>query len=199
MGRSLTVDKVLAVDLETSGISFQTKLDPSDNYRYQILSIGAIVTDTKDFQPIEKFYIEIKMNGTSEWQMGAERIHGMSEQYLEENGVVEEEALADFVEFVMRHFDMSKPIVLLGHNVSSFDRQFLLSLMKKYDLDFRISSRAIDSATLALVALEARNSDEMFDALGLPPRGKHNALEDIEMTLKVVRVISKLMKQALEE
>jgi hypothetical protein len=40
---------------------------------------------------------------------------------------------------------------------------------------------------MATVLMELTYSEDIFQTLGMPPRGKHNALEDIEFTLKSVQ------------
>lgn len=186
--------KFLAVDCETSSLSFG--IDPSTNC--QMVSIGLIVSDVKTFEEIDSLYLEIKWNGESDWSEYAEKIHGLSKEYLEENGVDEEEAAILITEFIMKHFNVKKGITLLGHNVASFDRFFLRSLLIKFEIDLKFSHRNIDSFSLGLVVLDAFDSDELFRTLELPFRGKHNALEDVRYTLKSVRVIRKIVQGALD-
>ena len=59
-------DKFLAIDLETSGISFTTD-DPSNNYEYQIVSIALIASNTSTYTEDAVLYREIKWNGESKW------------------------------------------------------------------------------------------------------------------------------------
>lgn len=194
MSKGSHFNKFLAIDCETSGMSFGD--DPSEGY--QMVSIGLIVSDVKTYAEIETLYLEIKWNGTSGWNDYAQKIHGMSKEYLEENGVDEEEAAAEILELIMRHFDTTKGIVLMGHNVSNFDKPFLKSLLRKFDIELKFSHRAIDSFPLGLVAVKAFDSDELFENMGLPARKEHNALEDIRYTLKSVRLINKLITRCLE-
>ena len=183
----------LAIDVETSGLSFGD--DPSDGY--QILSIGLIVFNVKDYLPIEKLYLEIKWNGEDKWDDYAEKIHKLSKDYLEKNGVDEEEAVADIMEFILRHFSPDKAITLLGHNVATFDKPFFRKLLRKFGFEVKFSHRALDSFPLGFVSVGAFDSDELFTSLGFPARKAHNAMEDIELTLKTYRILNKIMREAI--
>lgn len=187
----------LAIDLETSGMSFTTA-DPSNNYEYQIVSIGLIVSNVNTYTEDYMFYREIKWNGTSSWNSKAEAVHGLSREYLEESGVYEEDAVADIVEFIMQHFDITKPIVLMGHNVVSFDKPFFQALLAKYDITLKFSHRAIDSFPMGLLVVNAFDSDELFNNMGFPQRKEHNALEDIRYTLKAFKGIKTIIDRVLE-
>lgn len=190
-------DKFLAIDLETSGMSFQND-DPSNNYEYQIVSIGLIVSNPNTYSEDAILYREIKWNGTSEWNAKAESVHGLSKEYLEESGTDEEDALIDIVEFIMEHFDSTRPIVLMGHNVVSFDKPFFKALLKKYGVSLKFSHRAIDSFPVGLLVVNAYDSNELFDKMGFPPRKDHNALEDIRYTLRAFKGIKGIMDEVLD-
>jgi len=155
-----------------------------------MVSLGMIVVGA-DWRPREKFYTEIQWNGTSDWDPGAQRVHGLSKEHLEAEGVPEETAFLQICEFIATHFDISKPITLGGHNVSTFDRHFLLQLFNKYDAAIQLGGRAVDTYTLGKVLFGCENSNELFEMLGIS-RGDHNALEDAELALKAVRMSHQL-------
>ena len=88
----------LCVDWETSGATF----GGDSTIDYQGLSFGAVVFDLKTFEPVDTLYREIKYDPTKyKWTAEAQAIHGMSIEYLEENGVSQEDAAADFLEFIL--------------------------------------------------------------------------------------------------
>ena len=190
-------DKFLAIDLETSGMSFTTD-DPSNAYEYQIVSIGLIVSNPTNYKEEASIYREIRWNGTSEWNAKAEEIHGLSKEHLEEVGLDEEDAVADILEFILEHFDSTKPIVLMGHNVVSFDKPFFKALLRKYGVNLKFSHRALDSFPVGLLTVDAYDSDELFENMGFPARKAHNALEDIQLTLKAFRGIKGILDEALK-
>lgn len=180
------IDKILAIDIETTG--FNRGDDITINH--QIISIGLIVA-TGDLEFVESFYTEIKWNGKSHWSSAAQEIHGLTVEYLNENGVDEEDAVASIAEFILKHYDPEEAIVFLGHNPRNFDVPFFKKLMHKYGIDFKVAHRAIDSFSAGFVTLGTKNSDELFEVF-YPKRGKHNALDDAAMALGVCRKIRKI-------
>lgn len=187
--------KFLAIDCETSGMNFGD--DPSDGY--QMVSVALIVSDVNTYTEHDHLYLKIRWNGDSGWDKKAEEVHGLSVYHLEEYGVEEDDACADIIEFIMKHFDINKSIVLCGHNVVRFDLPFLRRLLNKFGVTLKFSHRAIDSFPIGLLSVGAFDSDELFDYMGLPPRKEHNALEDIRHTLSSLRKLNKLFKACLNE
>jgi oligoribonuclease (3'-5' exoribonuclease) len=185
------IEKLLAIDVETSG--FSKGDDVAHNH--QIVSIGLIVAD-RNFMPIDELYIEIKWNGISHWSSSAERIHGLTKQHLEENGLDEEDAVIAIAEFILKHYEPEEYIFFLGHNVKSFDVPFFNKLMNKYDVSFNIAYRTIDSLSVGFTCLDADDSNEIFSYF-YSERKEHNALEDARMSLGVCRNIRKLMQATL--
>ena len=193
---------LLAIDVETSGMCFGTD-DPSHNpvtgEQYQIVSIGLVVADTTTLKPVEELYLEIKWNGTSKWDAKAQSVHGLSLKYLEDNGIDEEEAVVEIANLILKYWGPTSGISLLGHNVATFDLYFLKQLMRKYDIELQFSRRHIDSQTVGFTAFNAFTSDQLFEALGLPQRNGHNALQDAKHSLQAVRTVRALVKSVLGE
>lgn len=201
-------EKFLAIDCETTGLCFGTDNpvhNPQTGERHQSVSWGAIVVNAHTLTPIEELYVEIKWNESSLVQRmnnrnfgkDAEKIHGLSLEYLEENGVEEEEAVIQLGNLVLKHFGDSG-IRLLGHNVITFDRLFFKDLFSRHDIELKFGNRYIDTNTLGFVCYETFNSDELFDIVGVV-RKEHNALEDAKASLKVAQVTRKLFKTMLED
>ena len=191
------MSKVLFIDVETSGYSRNTGMDRSNGYKYQIVSLGGVVSDTKTLKEGNSFYIEIKPNGVSLWDSEAEAVHGLSREYLEENGVEEEEALAAFCEFLSENFDTNKALTLGGHNVDTFDRHFLLSWFDKYNMALKLSGHSIDSFSVGSILYNTKDSNELFEMFNVV-RDKHNSLEDAQAALKAVRMIRTIFNKALD-
>src|SRR5277367_2257523 len=96
-------DYMIAIDCETTGLCLNhvsPVFNEKTGERHQAISWGVIVADAKTLKPVEKLYVEIKWNKASKAQRKenssfgtkAEQIHGLDFQYLEKNGVSEEEA-----------------------------------------------------------------------------------------------------------
>lgn len=171
-------------------------MDRSGNGTFQMTSLGAIVVNANTLKELDSFYIEFKYIEGCAWSESAERIHGLSKAYLEENGSTYEDGFVQFTEFLVKHFDSSRAITLGGHNVSTFDRHFLIKFFDHNDAAIQLSGHSIDSYTLGKVLLNANNSNELFEQVGIE-RGTHNALEDARASLKAARLVKKLYETAL--
>jgi DNA polymerase III epsilon subunit-like protein len=175
----------LAVDWETTGFSV-----PDYASKHQGIAIGAIIFDLKTLQPVEELYREIKFDPKYVWTEGAEKIHGLSRDHLEKKGVTQEEAAADLANLVIKYMG-TDDIIALGHRVH-FDIAFTNQLMSALDIELKWHPTKIDSNSIATVLMEMSSSNEIFETLGLPARGDHNALEDARYTLYSVQRIKEL-------
>lgn len=194
----------LALDCETSGFFFFFgSLDPSydsvTGTTYQAVSMGMIVVDVDTLKPVDELYVEIKWNGKSKWEDKAQKVHGLTRQYLEENGVSEEQAALAIGAFLLKYFSPDSDIRLIGHNVATFDRYFLARLFSRFDIELRFGNRHIDTNTLGIVAFNVFNSDDLFEQVGVEARKDHNALDDAKYALKVVQTVRTLFNTCLDQ
>jgi len=194
-------DKVLAVDVETSGI-VRSSGNPCVNLKngeyYQMVSVGMAIADTETLKPVDTLYIEIKWDGKSLWNAGAEKKHGLSKEYLARNGKTDVEALAEIVGFISTYWDINaeyskdRIVHCLGTNVASFDIFFLRNLFDRYDVPFfPVSNQVIDTNTIGWATMGMFTSDKLFEAIGIK-RDKHNSLEDALLSLEAARRIRKM-------
>ena len=195
-------EKVLAIDVETSGIMFGSddpSYNPATGDTYQVVSIGLVVT-TKDFVPVETLYLEIKWDGESLWDRKAEQVHGLSIDYLEENGLSREDAVAEIGNLIIKYWGPDVPVCVLGHNVATFDLCFLRRLLRSEGIEVKFGNRTIDTNTIGNVVLGTFNSDDTFAAVGLEERdsSKHNALDDAKMSLACARFAKEMWKALVE-
>lgn len=205
---------VLAVDCETTGLCFKNPdndespvYNPTTGERHQALSWGFIVARADDFSTVEELYLEVKWNEESLQQrlnnpsfgVGAEKVHGLTFQYLEENGISEEEAVLRIGELILKYFGPENAIKLLGHNVHLFDLAFLRDLFKRHGIPLKFGNRHYDTNSAAFMTFKTWNSDELFEQVGFDARNDHNALDDIKMTLEAARVIRLIFQKALQE
>lgn len=187
---------ILALDWETSGINRQN-MDLSKDY--QPVSGGFIVVDSKTLTPIEELYIELKWDGVSLWEDEAEKIHKLSKEYLEENGLTREEAACSLANFIIKYWpDPTKPITCLGHNVH-FDIMFLKNLLEPFEIMPKVTSRNIDTFSVGFVTLGTYDSNELFESTGVIDKRKkiHNALDDARMALSSARVLRKTFRKGV--
>jgi len=203
-------EKILAIDCETTGLCFNQD-DPSRNPNtgetHQTVSWGIIVVDAQTLKPIEDMYVEIQWTDESVEQRKAnpkfgtyaEKIHGLSKEYLDENGFTEAEAVEAIGSLIIKHWGPNGKICLLGHNVTTFDLCFLRGMFRNHGIELKFGSRHIDTNTVGFVNWETYNSDDLFEMVGFDARGDHNALDDAKMALESARVTRVIFNKALEE
>lgn len=173
----------LAIDWETSGYSV-----PSYAKEHQGISFGALIFEIATFEIVETLYLEIKFDDSKyKWDDGAEKVHGLSRAHLDAHGVTQAEAAERLATLVLKYIGTDK-IVALGHRVF-FDIAFTDQLMETVGFEFNWDPIKLDSAAIALTFLGVNKSDELFDMMGMPPRDKHDAMEDIIYTLSSVKAI----------
>lgn len=190
---------LLGIDCETSGLqsgNFGRSNEALDGGYYQPVSWGIQVLDSLTLK-----VVEIKWDGVSKWDAGAERVHGLSKAHLEEHGMDEDEAVFHIGSLIMKYWgagDGGAQLNCLGHNVVTFDIPFLLAMFARHDIKLRMSHRHYDTNTLALLFSGSFTSDEFFEACGLEKRGEHNALEDIRYEVECARELRKIFKLGLK-
>lgn len=203
---------LLAMDCETTGLSFNTETPVFNNdigERHQALSWGLIVADSETLEPVERLYLEVKWNQYSIEQRKldprfgrqAEEIHGLTREYLDSNGVTEQEAIEQIANKLIIPYwgwgnGMSN-IRTLGHNVHTFDLPFFRDLFVRHQINLPFGNRHFDSNSVGFVTLNTKSSDELFDLIGYQQREGHNALEDAEMALGACRMIRKVVQKTL--
>jgi oligoribonuclease (3'-5' exoribonuclease) len=192
MATKLAIPKFgLAIDWETSGYSL-----PDYAAKHQGISFGAVVFDLSSLTCVDELYCEVKFNPKYQWSDEAERIHGLSRDYLEKNGVTQEDAALQLGSLVLKYFGDGK-VMLLGHRVW-FDESFTNQLMDVANLQLTYDPIRLDSAAVGVLFLEMQRSDDIFDAMGLPKRAAHNALEDVIYTIEAIRKIKAIFLKGLE-
>lgn len=180
--------KLLVADCETSGLHFNQddpSINPDTGETYQAVSWGLVVTDTTTFKVLDALYVEIKHNGVSLWNDKAEQVHGMSREYLEENGMSEEDAAIEIGEFVLRHFGTGI-VRCAGHNFASFDIWYMRRLLRQFGIMFKTGNRFVDTNSIGFNCYDTYTSDALFDLMGVE-REDHNAMEDAMACVKVLQ------------
>lgn len=197
--RKTVMDFVLGMDCETTGINFDS-YQPSKGH--QAISWGFLVIDARTLKVIEELYLEIKWNkemkakrkADSNFGKKAESVHGLTYDYLEENGITEKEAATQIANLIYKYWGPNNTISSLGANTVKFDMDFLMTLLNKYGIEPRIAARHVDSHSIGFATVGSFSTDEFFDTMGLDQRDKHNALEDIKMTLEAIRRVRVIWK-----
>ena len=183
------VTRLLAIDSETTGLAYNCddpSYNPNTGEMFQAISWGIIVVDAVNLLPIEELYVEIQWDGKSVWSPGAEKIHGLSKQYLAENGITSTEAVEQIANLILKHWGPSSPVHVLGHN-PWFDLSFLKRLLRSEGLEIKFGNKMVDTNSIGFAIYDTHNSDDLFEYVGIPSRKDHNALDDARCALQVLQ------------
>lgn len=203
--KQVTPEFGLCLDWETSGAAW----GKDSSKEFQGIQVGIIVFKTKDFTPVETLKLDIQFDETKyKWSEEAEKIHGLSREYLAKNGVTQEEAAAALLELILKYWGPEGKVMFLGHN-QKFDRRFTNQLTMVLGIEFseerqtdsagwiQIHHVLLDTSGIGFVALGLYKSDLLFEAMGFADRGAHDALEDAMQTLLTCQNIRLLVNAAL--
>lgn len=182
---------ILAIDCETSGLvsgkkSRRPSVSPDGTEEYQAIAWGVVVAELETYDPVEVMSKKIKLIPGMQWSAQAEKIHGISKEQLELDGVEEEDFIVELCELVMKYWGTTTPVIVLGHNVA-FDLDFLQAALARHGVAIHFSNRIIDSNSIAMGLQSLASSDQMFEFFQLPKRTTHDPLDDILMTLIAVQ------------
>lgn len=200
----------LWLDWETSGadfngMSYEEMFRPGN---YQGIQLGLVVADNETFEEVDMIRVNIKFEDTYKWEMGAQKIHGLSQEWLAENGVEAEEAAATVIEFIIKYFgddviffgdgkaDRARSICFGGHNLD-FDVEALKALLKRFGFGVVDHHVRLDTSTIGFAAVGIYKSGKLFEYFGAEKRGDHDALDDARQSLAVARGVRALVKSAL--
>lgn len=156
----------LSVHVETNGLN--NEVDKSITEGHEIVSIGVAVCD-KEFKLIDSkiIFIDNNLEDTGEtWNK-------ISKQFLQDEGVSEEDAVVEFADFILQYFDPDDNIVTIGQNPHAFALPFLKKLLYKYEVYIRFSSNSLDLFSLTTPTIGEMSIREIIDIFGkvdnLPP------------------------------
>lgn len=191
---------LLVIDCETTGICFNSDFpfhNPDTGERHQAISWGIVVADVDTLKPIDELYVEIKWNDSSKAQAEsnpqfgktAEKVHGLTREYLEEHGVSEEDAVRQIGTLIMKYWGPNTHVRTMGHNTHLFDMPFLRDMFNRYGIYPKFGNRHYDTNSIGFATFNSFTSDQLFDSIGLKQRDKHNALEDAKSALTTVRMV----------
>lgn len=183
---------ILAIDCETTGLTFNTA-DCSIND--QAISWGLVVAKTNDLKPIDELYLEIKWNEQSKakrredpsFGRKAETIHGLTYEYLEENGIDEITAAHKINQLLTKYWGPNNIVRTLGHNVHMFDLPFLRGTLVRGGVERNFGNRHYDTNSAGFIALMTWTSNELFEMMGFDARNTHKAIDDAKMALESAR------------
>ena len=142
-----------------------------------LLSIGACLVDDLD----ASFYVELRPVDGRHWDEGAERVHSLTREHLEQHGATPEEAMRRFADWVASVAGDRRP-VFVAHN-ATFDWMFVADYFHRY---LGRNPFGISGLDMKAWYLASRGLDRWADAVKEPMRidagvdapHTHNALDD---------------------
>jgi len=151
----------LAVHVETTGINQETDKKITDGH--SIVALALVICD-KEFNRVEDKIIFID-NGINDAELGT-RWHGISNSFLKEEGVSEEDAVLQFANFILEYFSPEDDIVCLGQNPHSFALPFLKKLLYKHKVYINFSTNSLDLFSLTAPTMGELSIREVIDIFG---------------------------------
>ena len=120
--------------------------------------------------------MNVYLRPTCEMNYWAEQVHGLSMEFLVENGIDPEEALRQFFEF------LGNDVLLVAHN-NRFDMRMLQRECVKFDVEFNAENiETCDSLALARhlrPELDSHALGNLLKSLGVEGVNSHDALDDV--------------------
>ncbi|MBM3760286.1 MAG: hypothetical protein FJW36_08575 [Acidobacteria bacterium] len=158
------------VDTETTGLD--TNLD-------EVVELAALKGD-------EEFYRILKPTRPETWARleQAAKIHGVTRERIEAEGIPAEQAFEEFRQFV-------QGCVVVGHNLEAYDWPLILN---QSQITFDIAGTA-DTLEISrrMLKLTRYRLSSVVEALKLPQREAHRAMDDVRMTADVLEQLKLLL------
>lgn len=165
-------ERYVVVDIETTGL----------NDEDQIIEIGAVLVLNGEIN--SKFSLLIQCDNPIPDEIS--RLTGITSNDLKKNGISQEKALKQFLEFC-------EDDILVGHNIN-FDMRFLQISCKNNGLPI-IKNRIVDTMTLARkkIRYTSRYSlSAIATHFGIEHEIKHRALDDCILTYRIFEKLKEI-------
>lgn len=163
---------IVAFDVETTG------LNPQKDY---IIQLAMIKLDPKTLEIKEQKKCYINPEGDYEITQQAFEKHGLTKEFLKQNGV----SLRGVGQKIVDFFEDCD---ILTYNGNSFDVNFLYSNLKAVDIDFDISNRIFYDAFLMYKSLHPSTLEAVYEYYtGDVLEGAHDAFNDVKATIEIFK------------
>lgn len=185
---------IFILDTETTGSTFGSYEETFS--KFQAIQFGAIVATSDTFEEVDSISFMVKFDSSKYcWSADAEKIHGITQERLEREGLADEEAAASLAEFILKYFGTGK-VMFLGHN-PWFDIEAMKQLLQKHGVMPDLHHVVLDTSALGFITCGKYRSNDLFEYFLGGRSDTHDALDDARMTLTVVRTVRQLMNEAL--
>ena len=179
----------IAVDVETTGI-IRPGTEKDGQKPSQCISIALLVLDTHTLAEVDSYYSTIRFDPTRfDWSTQAEAVHGLSQAQLASSPDMATVA-RQVLQVIQRWLPPQEAKLFMGHN-PSFDQSFTQQLMAEINEQLKFIHRALDAFSFGFAAFGLENSDEQFTFMDVDRSGVHNALDDIRLSVSMLRQVRK--------
>lgn len=177
-------ETITALDLETTG------LDTQKDY---IIQIGLIKFDSKTWEIIKEKKWYIKPAKDFSIDPGAQEKHGITKEFLLENGV-----------FLKDVWEEAKEIIgnddILSYNGNCFDVPMLYFNLARNGLSFDFTNRMfLDAMIIEKKRLQYNLSAAYKRYTGKELEGAHDALQDVKATIEIFKNQVQQVPEIVEE
>ena len=161
---------IVAFDVETTG---------TDSSKDVIIQLAAVKFD-KDFNRLDSYCCYVKPMEDFEIAPGALEKHGLTKEFILENGISSNEVMGVFDAFC-------KDCDLLSYNGNTFDIKFIVKEMKAAGIEFSLDRVFYDSMKLETMLHPRRLEVVYKNYTGRDLDDAHNALADVNATIEVFK------------
>jgi hypothetical protein len=199
----------LFIDWETSGADFSLSYSEQAKI-FQGIQLGLVIADNETFEEVDSLKLDILFDSDFTWQDEAQKVHGITREYLSQNGIDREAAAVEAINFLLKYFsqdafyllDMGPPkmnpnkLCFGGHNLD-FDIEHFLALLAVAGLGADVHHVKLNTTVIGFHATGLYRSNDLFTLFGAEARGNHDALEDARQSLAVARGVKQLILAGL--
>lgn len=165
-------NNIVAFDLETTGLNTQTD---------HIIQIGLVKFNKSTYEELGHIMLYIKPETNFSIDPYAQEKHGISKEFIIENGVLLSSVWDEISEFI-------GDCDILSYNGNSFDVPMLYNNLKRYNLEFDFVSRKYyDSMVVERKRIQYKLFETYKRYTGEELEDAHDALADVRATVQVFK------------
>lgn len=192
----------LALHVETTGMN--TDVTKSVAEGHKIVALAAAVCDKETFKEVDSKIIFFETDETDNYKIGYE-YHGISVDFLNENGVDEETAIEEFISFVAEYFTLEYSIITMGQHGHAFVIPFIKQWLHQHEVYLKFSVCSLDVFSITVVSLDETNINELISIFGNvdeleqeQQRKEYKCLLKVKTYIEVFRRLKKIWNKTLE-
>ncbi len=179
---SLKQNEIIVIDTETTGLN----IEEDDIVQIAAVKlINGIISDTFNI------YFKTQRDLTR-----SQKIHNISKEFLEQNGINREEGIVKFLEFV-------KDIPIAAYNLN-FDINLIINNCKRLGIEIPINSFQSRFDILEITKrifpnFKSYSLENLIEIFNLNAINSHNALDDVMATIELIKHLSNCLEQKITE